>query len=133
MCHRNNLVHRRVTSVGQKVPKNVLEIAEEFLEDMKNIGEFTNLPNMDESPCYLDVPRSSTIDKKGVQTVKVKIIGAVRLCFTVALTAGVEKTENGFTPFRVPPLLIFKNLVKAPPGKYPSGMTVLSSKGEGGQ
>ena len=35
MCRRNNLVHRRVTSVGQKVPKNAVEIAEQFLEYIK--------------------------------------------------------------------------------------------------
>ena len=70
-----------------------------------------------------------TIDKKGVQTVKVKTTGAERLRFTVALTAGVKKTENGFTPFLLPPLLIFKNLVKAPPGKYPAGMAVLGLNG----
>ena len=64
ICRRNNLVYRRVTSVGQKVPKNSVEIAEQFLEDMKNISEFANLANMDETPC-----------------------------FTVALTAGVKKTE----------------------------------------
>ena len=56
---------------------------------------------------------------KGEQTVKVKTTGADRLCFTVALTAGVKKTENGFTPFRLPPLLILKNLVKVPSSKYP--------------
>ena len=129
MSRRNNLVHRRVTSVGQKVPKNAVEIAEQFLEDMKNIGEFENLANMDETPCYFDIPRPSTIDKNGVQTGKVTTTGAGRLRFTVALTAGVKKTENGSTPFRLPPLLIFKNLVKAPSGKYPAGMAVLGSKG----
>ena len=66
MCRRNNLVHRRVTSVGQKVTKNAVEIAEQFLEDIKNISEFANLENMDETPCYFDILRSSTIDKKGV-------------------------------------------------------------------
>ena len=65
MYRRNNLVHRRVTSVGDKVPKNAVEIAEQHLEDMKNIGEFANLASMDETPCYFDIPRSSTIDKKG--------------------------------------------------------------------
>ena len=65
---RNNLAYRRVTRVGQKVPKNAVEIAEQFLEDMKNIGEFANLGNMDETPSYFDIPISSTIDKKGVQT-----------------------------------------------------------------
>ena len=114
MCRRNNSVHYRVTSVGQKVPKNAIEIADQFLEDMKNIGEFVNLTNLDETPCYFDIPPSSTIDKKGVQTVKVKTKG-VEHRFTIALTAGVKKTENGFNSFRLPPLLIFKNLVKAPP------------------
>ena len=95
---------------------------------MKNIGEFANVVDMDETPCYFDIPRSSTIDKKGVQTVKVMTTDADRLRFTVALTPGVEKAENGLIPFRLPPLLIFKTLVKAPPGKYPAGMAVLSSK-----
>ena len=96
---------------------------------MKNIGEFANIANMDKTPCYFDILRSSTIDKKGVQIVKVKTTGAERLRFTVALTAGVKKTENGFTSFQLPPLLIFKSLVKAPPGNYPRGMAVLGSKG----
>ena len=99
MCRRNNLVHRRVTSIRQKVPKNAVEIAEQFLEVVKNISELANLANMDETPCYFDIPRSSAIDKKGVQTVKVRTTGTERLRFTVALTAGVKKTENGFTPF----------------------------------
>ena len=99
ICRRNNLVHRRVTSVGQKVPKNAVEIAEQFLEVVKNISEFANLANMDETPCYFDIPRSSAIDKKKVQAVKVSTTGAERLCFTVALIVGVKKTENGFTPF----------------------------------
>ena len=99
ICRRNNLVHRRVTSVGQKVPKNAVEIAEQFLEVVKNISEFANLANMDETPCYFDIPRSSAIDKKKVQAVKVSTTGVERLRFTVALIAGVKKTENGFTPF----------------------------------
>ena len=99
MCRRNNLVPRRVTCVGQKVPKTAVEIAEQLLDDMKNIGESAHLANMDETPCYFDIPRSSNIDKKGVQTVKVKTTGAERLRYTVALTAEVKKTENGFTPF----------------------------------
>ena len=66
---------------------------------MKNIGEFANLVDMDETPCYFDIPQSSTIDKKGLQTVKAMTTGAECLRFTVALTPGVKKSENGFTPF----------------------------------
>ena len=75
MCSRNNLVNRRVTSVGQKVPKNAVETAEQFLKVVKNISEFANLANMDETPCYFDIPRSSAIDKKGLQRVKVRTTG----------------------------------------------------------
>ena len=114
-CATENLVHCRVTSVGQKVPKNAIEIADQFLQDMKNFGEFANLANIDETTCYFNIPRPSIIDKKGVQTVKLKTIG-VEHRFAVALTARLKKTENGFNSFRLPPLLIFKNLVKAPPG-----------------
>ena len=99
MYRRNNLVHGRVTSVGEKIPKNVIEIAEQFLEDTKNIGEFANLANMDETSCCFDILRSSAIDEKGVQTVKVKTTGAELPRFSVALTAGVKKTEKGFNSF----------------------------------
>ena len=33
-----------------------------------------------------------------------------------------------YTAFRLPPLLIFKNLKNAPKGKFPPGMAVLGSK-----
>ena len=85
---------------------------------MKKSSEFANLANMDETPCYFDIPGSSTIDKKGVLTIKVKTASAESLRFTVALTARVKTTENVFSAFRLPPVLIFKNLVKAPPSKY---------------
>ena len=84
---------------------------------------------MNETPCYFVIPRSSTIDKKGVQKVKVKTTSAKHLRFTVALTAGVKKkTKNVFSVFRLPPLLICKYLANVPPGKYPFGMQVLASK-----
>ena len=72
MCRRNNLVHRRVTSVGQKVLGNTVEIAEDFLDEMRFLGNFANLANMDKTPCYFDIPRTSIFDFKGVSTVKVK-------------------------------------------------------------
>ena len=53
MCRRNNMVHRRVTRVGQKVPGNAVEIAEDFLDEMRLLRNFANLANMDETPCHL--------------------------------------------------------------------------------
>ena len=99
MFRRNNLVHRRVTNVVQKILKNTVEIVEKFLHDMKSIVEFANLANMDEIPRYFDIPRSSIIDKKRIQTVKVKVKGVERFRFTVALTAGVNKKKMSFLLF----------------------------------
>ena len=80
------------------------------------------------TPCYFVIRGSSTVDKKGVQTVKIKTTSSEHLRFTVALTAGVKKTENVFSYICFPPLLIAKNLANVPPGKYPLGMQVLASK-----
>ena len=76
---------------------------------------------MDETPCYFVIPRSSTIDKKGVQ----KTTSAEHLRFTVALIAGEKKM---FSAFRLRPILVCKHLVNRPPGRYPFGMQVLASK-----
>ena len=48
---------------------------------------------------------------------------------TAVLTAGVKKVGNEFSAVRLPPMLIFKNLKKAPKGKFPPGMSVMRSKG----
>ena len=79
--------------------------------------------------CKYEWNSVTNYQQKRVQSVKIKTTGAERLHFTVALTAGVKKAENEFTLFLFLPLLIFKVLVKAPPGKYPAGMTVFGSKG----
>ena len=84
ICPRNNLFNNRITSPGEKCLKIGAEIEIEILHDRKNIGEFANLENMDKTPCYFNIPGSSTIDKKGVQTVKVKTADLERLFFTIA-------------------------------------------------
>ena len=83
---------------------------------------------MDETPCYFVIPCSLTFDKKGLQKVKVKTTSAEHLRFTVTLIAGVKKTENVFSAFRLPPLLICKNLADIPATKYHFRMQVLASK-----
>ena len=70
MCRINNLVYRRVTSVGQKVPKNAAEIAERFLEDMKNIGEFANLVDMMKLRVTLIFLDLQLLTKKGYRQLK---------------------------------------------------------------
>ena len=57
-------------------------------------------------------------DEQGINKLRPKVNTTIagHLRFTIALTVGVKKTENEFNSFRLPPLLTFKNLVKATPG-----------------
>ena len=128
---RNNVVQRCATSVGQKVPIDAPEICEMFLDEMKSLPSYEYYYNMDETPCYFDVPRSKTYDFRGVSTVKLKTTGHEKLRFTAALTAGVKRISDGrYEAIGLPPLLNFKILKKPPAGKFPPGMVVLGSKGE---
>lgn len=106
---RNDITFRRATSVGQKIPQNAPELCDAFLDDMQSLKDYDVIMNMDETPCYFDIPRSSTFDFKGVNTVKMKTTGNEKLRFTVALTAGVKRVGNEFSAVRLPPMLIFKN------------------------
>ena len=65
---RNNLVRRRVTSVGQKIPPNAPELCEKFLDGMKELNNcYEVVLNIDETPLYFDLPSSHCIDFKGVK------------------------------------------------------------------
>ena len=44
--------------IGQKIPTNAPELAEAFLDSMLALPEFQQFYNMDEAPCYFDVPRA---------------------------------------------------------------------------
>ena len=83
---------------------------------------------MDETPCNFDMPSSSTFDTKGVQTVKVRTTGHEKLRFTAVLTPGIDVTGNEVKSVKLPPMIIFKNLVKPPPGHFPPGVVVQGTK-----
>ena len=134
---RNKLVQRRVTGVGQKIPSCAPELCEQFLNDMNRLSqEYDVILNCDETPLYFDIPSTKTIDFEGVARVHVKTTGHEKLRYTVLLTAGVQRTKKAtkttpaeYRAFRLPPLVIFKNIKKAPKGKFPPGMVVLGTKG----
>ena len=120
---------RRVTSVGQKIPPNAPELCDDFLSEMEQLKRYDVSLNMDETPLYFDIPGNSTIDVKGVKTVKLKTTGYEKLRFSAVLTAGVQRLQNGYCAFRLPIMFIFKNLKKAPKGNFPVGTVVEASKG----
>ena len=64
---RNNLAHRAVTSIGQKVPDDAGVKAKRFLKALgpllKKVKlEGGDIGHMDEVPMYFDMPSSKTID-----------------------------------------------------------------------
>ena len=126
---RNSVSHRRVTSVGQKVPDDAPVKAEEFLHIMSDKRKYELYVNMDESPQYFDMPRNATFDITGVKSVKVKTTGYEKLRFTTVLSVGLAREGDILRPFRLPPMVMFKNLKKAPKGKFPPGVVVTGSKG----
>ena len=126
---RNSVSYRRVTSVGQKVPDDAPARAEEFLHMMSEKRKYELYVNMDESPQYFDMPRNATFDITGVKSVKVKTTGYEKLRFTTVLSVGLARERDILRPFRLPPMVIFKNLKKAPKGKFPPGVVVAGSKG----
>ena len=69
---------------------------------MQSIRGYDYIWNMDETSCYFDMPESSTIDTKGVQTVKVKTTGHEKLRFMAALSAGIKITANEVKAVRLP-------------------------------
>ena len=84
----------------QKIPEDAPERCDAFLDDMKSLKNNDVLINMDETPCYFDIPPSSSFDFKGVKTVKMKTTGHEKLRFTVVLTAGVKRVDNEFSAVR---------------------------------
>ena len=61
MRRRNCLVNHQFTSVGQRIPKNPVDFAEDFLQNIEIIGDFQHMVKMNETPCYFDTPHSSSL------------------------------------------------------------------------
>ena len=75
--------------------------------------------NMDETPCYFDLPDSRTVSKKGDKSVPIATSGYEKLRFTTVLTVN---TDGG----KLNPMLIFKNLKNVP--KLKKGLWSVKSR-----
>ena len=63
--------------------------------------------NMDETPCYFDLPDSRTVSKKGDKSVPIATSGYEKLRFTTVLAVNADGGKLN-------PMLIFKNLKNVP-------------------
>jgi hypothetical protein len=101
---RNNLVIRSVTSLAQSLPEDWRNKVASFREYVKdNINDVLPLHfgNMDEVPVSFDMPRSRTVETKGVKEVRLSTTGHEKSNFTVILAI----TAKGG---KLPPMVIFK-------------------------
>ena len=77
--------------------------------------------NMDETPMWFDLPSNTSIDFKGVKTIRSRTTGKEKLRYTVVLT--VLSTGH-----KLPPMIIFRGLKKPPRGNF-GDVVVSASKG----
>ena len=103
---RNHLTFRSGTHVGQELPENYREKMLKFIKlnetyREKNYLELSQIVNMDETPIFLNMTRTKTIDKIGSKTVNIKTHGQEKVRVTAILWIVADRTK-------LPPMLIFK-------------------------
>ncbi len=96
--HRNKLVQRRHTTVGQKTPKDCFSRVLDFVVFLKNDREKhkykeDNILACDETGVWLDSTSPTSIAPKGSKEVAVKHAGYDELRLTVILTAKADGSK----------------------------------------
>jgi hypothetical protein len=126
---RNRLTSRTVTSVGQKIPADALDISRLFFDRIEKfreqqLGSDYNILNMDEMPVCFDSPQNRTYDTIGSKSVQLKTTGNEKLRFTLMLCAYNDGRK-------CEPAIIFKGLKKVPKKeRFPKGIKIMvSAKG----
>ena len=111
---RNGFSIRRVSHQGQKIPNNMIQLKEEFINQViankKKMDilydEADKIINMDETPCALDIGFDTTIDFIGKKNIDIQTSGREHYKISIILSI----TGSGI---KLPPLVI----VKGEPGK----------------
>lgn len=118
---RKKLCVRARTTVGQELPENWKEKAEDFLKYVKEKIEEKNFSlkeiiNMDEVPLCFDCPPNYTVDSRGKDSISITTTGHEKSAFTVVLSCAADGTK-------LPPMIIFKRKT-IPKEHFPKGIEV---------
>lgn len=119
---RNNFSLRRRTSLCQRLPRDytdklisfqryVIDIRREKSYDLSQIG------NADQTPVFFDMPRNSSVEKRGSSSVVIRTSGAEKQRCTVMLAV----TADGA---KLPPYVIFKRKTIPKGVQFPKGLHV---------
>lgn len=103
---RNNLSLRAKTGVAQMLPADLEEKVAHFRQSINHIRQNSDfdydfIANMDETPIYLDMVPSKTVDRKGKKTIKIRTTKSEKCHVTAVLAC--SSTGN-----MLPPMVIFK-------------------------
>lgn len=125
---RHNLSVRRRTSICQKLPADYTEKVVQFhrfvlRKRQARLYELSQIGNADQTPVCFDMPRNTSIAKKGSSTVTVRTTGNERLRCTVMLAVTADGNK-------LPPYVIFKRKTMPKGLQLPRGILVsVQSKG----
>ena len=92
---RNGFVLRRRTTVSQKVPRDSFEKIVAFILYLRGVRRSGNYENnsifvMDETPVWIELVATTTVNKIGSREVAIKSTGHEKIRITVVLTARAD-------------------------------------------
>ena len=117
---RHRITFRAATHIAQKLPTELEAKRQNFLSFIIRMHKLRDynlnfIGNMDETPVYLDMPGTKTIDNIGEKTIALKTTGHEKQRVTVMLAGLADGTK-------LPPVVILKGVRL--PREIPSGIVV---------
>lgn len=95
----HNLSIRKVSHIGQKVPKDLQNITYRYLNKIMNAGKITKIEdnieliiNVDETHCYLDNPSTEKVDIKGKKNIEITFFDRDKC----RITAVLSESSSGY-------------------------------------
>lgn len=122
---RNGFSLRRTTSIRQKLPQDFEEKLLEFQRFVINLRRSSNMPlghigNADQTPVYLDMPVSRTVNSVGAPEVRIRTTGNEKNRITVMLACLADG-------HKLPPYIIFRRKT-VPKETFPRNVIVRSQE-----
>jgi hypothetical protein len=115
---RNNISLRRSTHINQQAKEKTDERVDRFLKLAIRMRRLLHqIGNMDETPTWLEMPGSSTMDFTGAKSVTVGSTGHHKQRYTTVLAALADGTK-------LPPFVLLPGVRQPPQGTVPHGILI---------
>jgi len=94
--HRWNLVRRRATTTGSRIPGTRIELIQswfDLISESRRLNQYKVYLSVDETPMYFDMPSKFTIALRGMKRIPVKTTGNEKNRFTLMLGVSSDGTK----------------------------------------